>query len=67
MRLRLTMGELARPIFQKIGLSEFCRFITTEDLHSLLARVEGLQGHIQPSILDTVAVELEEQPKATLE
>jgi hypothetical protein len=53
------LSELGRPTFRKIGLSEFCRFISTEDLESLVGRVKGFQGHIQPSILDAIAFELE--------
>lgn len=55
------MGELARPTFRKIGLSEYCRFIATEDLTELITKVKGFGGHVQPSILDTIAVPLEEE------
>jgi hypothetical protein len=61
------MAELSRPTFQKIGLSEFCKFVATEDLQELLSRVEGLKGHVQPSIMDTIAFELEEEFETTLE
>lgn len=54
------MAELRRPTFQKIGLNEFCRFISTEQLESLLSQVADLEGHVSPSILDKVAVETEE-------
>lgn len=54
------MGELSRPTFLKLGLSEYCRFIAAEDLRDLSERVRGLSGHLQPSILDTIAVALEE-------
>jgi len=53
------MKELARPTFQKIGLSEYCRFVSTEDLDDLLQKVEGFGGHVQASVIDTIAVELE--------
>jgi hypothetical protein len=49
-------AELTRPTFQKIGLSEYCKFIPMEDLQHLLSRLEGLEGHVQPSIVDKVAV-----------
>lgn len=61
------MSELARPTFQKIGLSEFCRFIAAEDLEELLLKVEGLEGHVQPSIVDTISIELEEDSPSSLE
>jgi hypothetical protein len=54
------MRELSRPIFRKIGLSEYCRFISTEDLANLIEKVKGFGGHIQPSILDKIAIPLEE-------
>jgi hypothetical protein len=47
--------ELGRPTFQKIGLSDYCRFIATEDLKILLQQVSSLEGHISPSVLDKIA------------
>ncbi len=61
------MAELQRPTFQKIGLNDFCRFVPNEDLIPLLIRVEDLKGHIHPSILDTIAIELEEETETALE
>jgi hypothetical protein len=55
------LAELARPTFRKIGLSEYCRYISSEDLSELIARVKGFGGYIQPSILDTVAIPLEDE------
>jgi hypothetical protein len=54
-------AELTRPTFQKIGLNEYCKFIPMEELHKLLSKVEGLQGHIQPTIIDTIATGFEEE------
>ena len=54
-------AELTRPTFQKIGLSEYCKFIPLEDLQHLLSRVEGFEGHVQPSITDTIAIGFEEE------
>jgi hypothetical protein len=54
------LAELGRPTFQKIGLSEFCRYIQSEELESLVDKVKSFHGHVQPSILDAIAVELEE-------
>lgn len=53
--------EINRPTFQKIGLNEYCRFIPIEELNKLLPRVDGLQGHIQPSIIDTIAIAFGEE------
>jgi hypothetical protein len=60
-RQNKVLAELARPTFRKIGLSDYCRYISTEDLSELIARVKGLGGHVQPSILETVAVPLEDE------
>jgi hypothetical protein len=54
------MGELARPTFSKLGLNEYCRFISAEEVQRLVEKVRGLSGHLQPSILDTIAISLEE-------
>ena len=53
-------SEITRPTFQKIGLNEYCKFLPIEALTKLLSKVEGLQGHIQPTIIDTVATGFEE-------
>lgn len=66
-RQNKVMAELSRPTFQKIGLSEFCRFIATEDLYSLISKVADFSGHVQHSIVDKIAVELEEEIESTLE
>jgi len=55
------MAELSRPTFRKIGLNDFCKFVPVEELHDLLLKLGGLGGHIQPTILDTIAVEVEEE------
>ncbi|HEX3037267.1 MAG TPA: hypothetical protein VHT73_19455 [Thermodesulfobacteriota bacterium] len=60
-RKNKVLAELSRPTFRKIGLSEYCRYIPSEKLSELLTRVKGLGGHIQPSILDTIAIPLEDE------
>jgi len=55
------LRELARPTFRKIGLNDYCEFLSIEDLESLLKKIENLTGHIQPTILDTIAIGLEEE------
>jgi hypothetical protein len=60
-RQNKVLSELGRPTFRKIGLSEYCRYVSSEDLSDLLAKVKGFDGHIQPSILDKIAVSLEEE------
>lgn len=54
------LAELGRPTFQKIGLSDYCGFIAAEELQGLIAKVSGLAGHLQPTIIETVKVELPE-------
>ncbi len=53
-------AELGRPTFRKIGLSDYCRFISIEELESLAAKVADLQG-IQPVVLNSIALQLEEE------
>lgn len=65
-RREKVLRELSRPTFQKIGLAAYCRFVAAEDLEVLLTKVETLGGHIQPSVLETVAVELEEKLESSL-
>jgi hypothetical protein len=60
-RQEKVMSELSRPTFRKIGLNDFCKFIPLESLNDLLLKVDGLEGHIQPTILDTIAVGIEEE------
>jgi hypothetical protein len=60
-RQKKVLAELARPTSSKIGLSEYCRYIPSEDLSELIARVKGFGGHIQPTILDTIAIPLEDE------
>ena len=49
-------SELARPTFRRIGLNDFCKFIPLEDLNDLLSKVEGFGGHIQPTIIEKIAI-----------
>jgi len=32
-----------------------------EELYDLLQRVEGLEGHIQPTIIDNISIGIEEE------
>jgi hypothetical protein len=60
-RQKKVFAELVRPTFSKIGLSEYCRYIPAEELSGLLGRVKGLGGHIHPTVLDTIAIPLEDE------
>lgn len=66
-RQEKVLSELNRPTFRKIGLSEFCRFISCENLSSLISKIGDLEGHISTSILDTLAVELEQEFESALD
>ena len=52
------MRELGRPTFRKIGLDDFCQFISTERLFGLLPKIRGLEGHVQPTVVDTISIGL---------
>ena len=65
------LGGPPRPTFQKIGLSEFRRFIATEDLEKLVAKVDDLvedtAGIVTPNIVDAIALELEQEAESSLQ
>ena len=59
------MDELARPTFEKIGLSDFCGFISIEDLDALLRKVRGIAGYVQSSVVDTIATSYDDDDMPT--
>ncbi len=65
-RQEKVMGEILRPTFRKIGLSEFCKYISIEDLSGLQTKIEGLSGYIQPSIVNSIALSPEEDFQSSL-
>lgn len=60
------LDELSRPTFQRIGLSDHCRFISTEELHTLLVKAEGFQGFLHHSIVETIAISAGTKVKSAL-
>lgn len=60
------LREMARPTFRRIGLPDICRFIALEELQKLTQKVKGLGGHINPSIIQTIAVALPDQQEIGL-
>jgi len=56
-RERKVMAELGRPTFQKIGLSDYCRFIPSEELCELLSKTQDLQGYLKPDVIESIAKE----------
>jgi hypothetical protein len=54
------MAELARPTFQKIGLSDYCRFIALEALEALIDKLDAFRGYVHPGIIETLAEDLED-------
>lgn len=67
LRQKKVMDELSRPTFAKIGLSNYCRFVATETLDTLVSQVASLAGHVQPTILDTIALSLPSEPPSALQ
>jgi len=53
------LDELARPTFTKIGLSDFCRFVSNEVLYALMDKSKDSKGTFNHPFLTPVAVELE--------
>ena len=45
---------LRRPVFTALELSDLASFIDADQLRDLLARVHGLEGHVAPSVIETV-------------
>ena len=62
-RLNKFFAQLNRPTFRKIGLNDYCRFISIEDLEELAGKIANLKG-IHPLVLDNIAVQLEEEINA---
>jgi hypothetical protein len=60
-RQEKVLRELSRPTFRKIGLNEYCRFISSEDLQNLLERIRDYEGYVQHTILNKIAIELEDE------
>jgi hypothetical protein len=61
------LRELVRPTFDKIGLSDYCAFVPAEELDSLVMRVSGLRGHLQPTVIESIQVEAQSQPDSDLQ
>jgi hypothetical protein len=59
-RREKVMRELRRPTFQKIGLSDYCKYVSMKDLSALLAKVSELGGGINPQVIENIAEEPEE-------
>lgn len=56
LRQSKVLGELARPTFAKIGLSEYCGYIPAEELDVLVSKLSGLSGYVQPSVIETLKI-----------
>jgi len=48
---------IERPVFQAIGLAARMRFVDVGAVVALLERVQGLEGHLSPSVIDTAVIE----------
>lgn len=47
--------ELQRPTFRKIGLGDACKFIAIEDLLRLVKQTAEFKGHVQPTVIASIA------------
>lgn len=56
-RKKKVMQELNRPIFKKIGLNDYCRFISIEDLEIKIEQIKDLYGDVKPTIIEKIAIE----------
>ncbi len=66
------LSELSRPTFRKIGLSDYCRFISIEALENTISDIERsklgkIPGTVQPQIVDIIAAGLDDLPDSGLE
>lgn len=61
------LAELARPTFDRIGLSDYCAYIPAEKLEALESKLSGLKGHVHPSVIETLKVEAADVIPSSLE
>ena len=50
------LKELARPLFQRIGLTDVCKYVSLEALELLFQKIKGLDGFVSPDVLDAIAI-----------
>mgnify|MGYP001565348742 CR=1 FL=1 len=53
------MKKITQPTFRKIGLSDYCEFVSVEDLTDLFTKVDGLQG-LSSNVIDNIGIEVED-------
>lgn len=53
------MKKITQPTFRKIGLSDYCEFISVEDLTDLFTKVDGLQG-LSPNVINNIGIGVED-------
>lgn len=54
-------NEILRPTFQKIGLNDYCKFLSIDDLFELYEKIKNFSGYIQPNIIEKNATSFEEK------
>lgn len=54
-RKEKVMKELKRPVFQALGLTDHCQFISIEELELLYQKVKGLDGFVSREVLNVIA------------
>jgi hypothetical protein len=50
------LKELARPLFQRIGLTDVCKYVSLESLELLFQKIKGLDGFVSSDVLDAIAI-----------
>jgi hypothetical protein len=49
------LREISRPSFKVLGIQDQCGFIPIEELKILYEKIKGLDGYIQPDVINKVA------------
>lgn len=55
-RKEKVLREMNRPVFKRIGLTDYCKFLPLESLEILLEKIKGLDGYILPEVLEAIAI-----------
>lgn len=59
-RKEKVLKEMNRPVFQVIGLTHICRFISIESLEALYQKVKGLNGFVHSNVIEAIALNVNE-------
>lgn len=59
-RKEKVMREMNRPVFKMIGLHKMARFVSIESLELLYQKIKGLDGYVNPHVIETIALDVKE-------